>query len=256
MPSSDKLAIDTPEQIVLELPLAGIGSRLLAFVFDTLLQLVVFFVVFLVLAVGVTWLAPAMRMSWLPAFVVVPGLILLVFCLYWGYFAVFEIVWKGQTPGKRYAGIRVIQQTGRSINVFEGIARNLLRAVDALPMMYGVGLVCMILNKQNRRIGDYVAGTVVVHDRAMEEVRPSWSAPAEPSAVRAEVTKLAADDLVLIETYLQRRFELDPAVRTARTERIVRLVAAKTGLQPAPDQTSDDFLEAIAREMRDTARFR
>ena len=52
------------------------------------------------------------------------------FAIYWGYFAIFEILWKGQTPGKRFAGIRVIKESGRPINAFEAIGRNLMRAVD------------------------------------------------------------------------------------------------------------------------------
>ena len=88
-----------------------------------------------------------------------PAVVLIfLFCVYWGYFAFFEIIWKGQTPGKRYAGIRVIKETGRPIDSFEAIGRNLMRAVDGLPGIYGVGLLCMMLNKQNRRLGDFVAG--------------------------------------------------------------------------------------------------
>jgi len=82
-----------------------------------------------------------------------------------GYFAIFEIFWKGQTPGKRLAKIRVIKESGRPINAYEAIARNSCVRSDVLPTMYGAGIVCMMLNSQNRRIGDFVAGTVVVHDQ-------------------------------------------------------------------------------------------
>ena len=92
--------------------------------------------------------------------------------MYWGYFAFFEAVWRGQTPGKRYVGIRVIKESGRPIDAFEAIGRNLMRGIDGLPGFYGVGLVCMMLNQQHRRLGDFVAGTVVVHENRADEVQP------------------------------------------------------------------------------------
>ena len=102
--------------------------------------------------------------------------VILVFCVYWGYFALFEIFLKGQTPGKKYAGIRVIKDSGRPINAFEAVTRNLMRAVDSLPGFYGVGLATMMLNKQSRRLGDLVAGTIVVHEKLTKEVKPAWTA--------------------------------------------------------------------------------
>ena len=66
------------------------------------------------------------------------------------------------------ARIRVIKESGRPINAYEAIGRNFVRIIDFLPGMYGVGVLCMLLNRYSRRLGDYVAGTVVVHDRRTE----------------------------------------------------------------------------------------
>lgn len=178
------------------------------------------------------------------------------FAIYWGYFAFFEIVWKGQTPGKRVAGIRVIKESGRPINAFEAIGRNLMRAVDVMPGIYGVGLVCMMLNKQSRRLGDFVAGTVVVHEKPSEEVRPTWNTAAEASSASGGMGQVTAEELVLIETYLSRRFELDPEVRLRTAIQIAERIKAKTGLQPQSHQHVDDFLEEAARKVRDGGRFR
>lgn len=258
MHPTDKLTIDTPEQIELELPLAGIGSRFLALAFDTLLQFVLGFVSSLLL-MGLVWIAPNVHVPVNLSENVVGALIIFfIFCLYWGYFAFFEIIWKGQTPGKRQAGIRVIKDSGRPLNAYEAIGRNLMRAVDALPGMYGVGIVTMMLNKQHRRLGDYVAGTVVVHDKQLHEFRPDWNLGiAQPQeADRAEVMEIGPEELVLIETYLHRRFDLEPGVRATSCMRIVDLIKAKTGLQRAPGQSEDDFLESIVRQVRNGARFR
>jgi hypothetical protein len=79
--------------------------------------------------------------------------------------AFFEIIWSGRTPGKRLAHVRVVKESGRAMTAYDAIARNVLRAIVFLPVMYGVGVLVMMLNRQSRRIGDYVAGTIVVHDR-------------------------------------------------------------------------------------------
>lgn len=254
---NDQLQIDTPEQISLELPLAGIGSRFLGLAIDTLLQflLCVMAIVALVFAekagVGSYLRWVHIPVSWIPAVV-----ILFAFCVYWGYFAFFEIIWKGQTPGKRVAKIRVIKESGRPINAYEAIARNLLRAIDGLPGMYGVGIVCMMLNRQNRRLGDYVAGTVVVHDKRADEVRLEWNRATEAAASNPQVALIGTEELVLIETYLQRRSEIDLVLRDQVAYKIATRITEKTGLHREPDQSLDDFLELAARQARDTARFR
>ena len=205
MDSFDQLKIDTPEQIALELPLAGIGSRFLAMAIDTLIQAALY----LISELFFSWFWGRSLMAWYVPRSVGPAMgIFIVFAIYWGYFAIFEILWKGQTPGKRFTGIRVIKESGRPINAFEAVGRNLMRAVDGLPGIYGVGLVCMMCNRQSRRLGDFVAGTVVVHEKPTEEVRPSWSTATKSSSPTPGPGHATADELVLIETYLSRRLEL------------------------------------------------
>ena len=259
MQSLDRLDIDTPEQIALELPLAGIGSRFLALTVDTLLQVAAVVAIVIVGAI----IASGSTAANLPGvdrfFSQTIGaivMVLLPFCLYWGYFAFFEILWQGRTPGKRVAGIRVIHQSGRPMTSIECIGRNLMRGVDILPGMYGVGLICMMCNKQNKRVGDFIAGTIVVHDKAIETAAPTWGNKPEAVSVQPELRKLSADDLVLIETYLNRRYEINQVVRRTTAERIVSMIFQKSGVAKPPDQADDDFLETIARQLRDGAVFR
>ena len=252
--SFEQLKIDTPEQIALELPLAGIGSRFLAMAIDTLIQMVLYFLTILIFL----FLLPEgfSIFSFLPK-ILGPAIAIFVgFAIYWGYFAIFEIIWKGQTPGKRVAGIRVIKESGRPINAFEAIGRNFMRAVDMQPgLLYGVGLVSMMLNQQSRRLGDFVAGTVVVHEKPTDEVRPTWNTAVEDTSASGGIGQVTAEELVLIETYLSRRFELDPDVRLRTAIQIADRIKTKTGLQPQPHQHVDDFLEQAARRVRDRGRF-
>ncbi len=254
MDSMDQLQIDTPEQIALELPLAGIGSRFLALVIDTLIQFIIYFVGIIVIALATLG---SFAINWVPASIAPAFFVILVFCVYWGYFALFEIFWKGQTPGKRYAGIRVMKESGRPINAFEAITRNLMCAVDSLPGFYGVGLLTMFLNKQSRRLGDFVAGTIVVHEKLTKEVRPAWTVPTpEQSALPPQLGQVTTEDLILIETYLQRRWDLDSIVRNSTAIQIANRIEAKTGLKPDVGQHVDDFLEKVARQVRDGGRLR
>src|SRR5438270_2982985 len=105
----DELKIDTPEQIALELPLAGIGSRFLALAIDTLIQVALYIVTGIILLL--TLPLGSSIFTFLPKLVGPAVAIFILFAVYWGYFAIFEAVWQGQTPGKRYAGIRVIKES-------------------------------------------------------------------------------------------------------------------------------------------------
>jgi uncharacterized RDD family membrane protein YckC len=254
----DRLEIDTPEQIALELPLAGVGSRCLALVVDTLLQILLYFLAVLALSV-LGRLGGYTIVRWLSGCVAPVLVVLFLFCLYWGYFAFFETVWAGQTPGKRVARIRVIKESGRPVNVFEAIGRNLVRVVDFLPAFYGAGLVCMLVDKRNRRLGDFVAGTVVVHERRGDEVVQPYadSRPAMrgTSEVTADVARLAREDLVLIETYLSRRQDLDAVIQLKMAGDIAARIRARAGLERGADESDNDFLEAVARRIRENARF-
>jgi uncharacterized RDD family membrane protein YckC len=252
MDSFDQLKIDTPEQIALELPLAGIGSRFLAIAIDTLIQFALYLIVSLI---ALLTLPVDSMFMFLPRLIGPALAIFILFAIYWGYFALFEIFWKGQTPGKRFAGIRVIKESGRPINAFEAVGRNLMRAVDGMPGIYGVGLICMMCNRQSRRLGDFVAGTVVVHEKPTEEVRPSWNTSTDASSSTPALGQVTAEELVLIETYLSRRWELDKMVRLNTAIQIAERIKAKTGLQSQPHQHVDDFLEEAARKIRDGGRF-
>jgi uncharacterized RDD family membrane protein YckC len=247
---TDKLLIDTPEQIALELPLAGIGSRSLALVVDSLLQFGAIILILLLLLLAK--LSDTQLFSGIGAIVFA----LVPFLIQWGYFTLFEIFWNGQTPGKQVAQIRVIKESGRPITIVEAIARNLVRTIDMLPGVYAVGLICMLANKRNKRLGDYVAGTVVVHEKTIEKVSTIWNSQSTPANADPQAIKLSPEELVLIETYLNRRSEFDSEVRKKTAAQITALIKNRKGLEPAEGQSADNFLETVARQARESARYR
>jgi uncharacterized RDD family membrane protein YckC len=255
MSSSGKLTIETPEQTTLDFPLAGIGSRFLAIALDTLLEVAAISVV------GIVLLALAMpftlffRSSGLWAVAII---IFFVFSIYVGYFALFEALWNGQTPGKRWTHLRVIKDSGRPISAYDAVLRNLLRIVDWLPTLYAAGIVTMIISRENRRIGDYAAGTVVVHEKPLETVGSIWKARAAPTRAvpLRSSAQLTLEELQLVETFLERRDSLHSEVRRTMARQIADRIGGRVGVPPATRPDTERFLEDMAEQRRASARFR
>jgi uncharacterized RDD family membrane protein YckC len=270
-PISDQLNIDTPELVAIEMPLAGIGSRFIALLIDTLI-----WGAGLILLALVLWaFQPAVRaFSSLSYQWTVAVFTLAIFLLNWGYFTLFEAFSGGRTPGKRVARIRVIQKSGRAIGLFESMARNFIRYVDQIPFFYAVGVIAVFATRQHQRLGDLAAGTLVVLDR--EQETPLWAdtgvrtftaaalgQPAPmPEPHRAVVlsadgvAKLAPSDLEVLESFFARRLDLPLSTRQAIAEKIAAAMQAKSGLEPPSGVSIETFLEAIARDLRDVARMR
>jgi uncharacterized RDD family membrane protein YckC len=246
----DQLTIDTPEQISLEFNLASAGSRFLALAIDTVLQAAGF----LVLGLG------AIGLSLIPALVAGSGavrtwglalLLLIGFVIYYGYFAIFEALWSGQTPGKRTIGLRVIGISGRPITVYEAILRNVVRIADQLPGIYAIGILSVFLTAKHQRLGDLAAATVVVHERPIERDAAVW----ETRAVRARygAPRLAAEDVAVVEAFLRRRRELTDARREQSAAQIAEHI--RNRLNVTTTDADEIFLEDVAAEYRASSRY-
>jgi len=163
----DHLTINTPENVAFGYPVAGIGSRFIAALVDTaiivILQVAVFLLTILiaqrVFELDLQELAAGGLAGWVFA-----GLGLVSFLFLWGYYIFFELLWNGQSPGKRWTGLRVIRNDGRPVTLTESVIRNLVRLIDFLPSLYGVGVVVMFIDGRARRLGDMAAGTLVVRE--------------------------------------------------------------------------------------------
>ena len=253
MSSVDKLTIETPEQTLLEFPLAGIGSRFLAIALDTLLQVGAYIVLGLIVAaVSLAGFLPALGKQWGIAIA-----IFLAFAVQFGYYTTFESIWNGQTPGKRWTHLRVIQDSGRPISAFDAILRNLLRIVDQLPTLYAVGIVTILISRENKRVGDYAAGTVVIHEKPLQGMGSIWSIAAAPAqaAPVIPVVSLSVDELRLVETFFERRGSLDPDVRRSMGRQIAQRLGDRLHVPAEARPDAEKFLEALAEQRRNTARF-
>jgi uncharacterized RDD family membrane protein YckC len=241
----EKLTIDTPEQIALEFPLASVGSRFLALALDTLLQAAAFLAALLLtLGVAVAGSVAGVNFGvWSAALAILFG-----FILYYAYFAAFEILWNGQTPGKRWVGLRVISESGRPIGAFEAILRNLLRIVDQLPAIYAVGTVSVFLTSKNQRLGDLAAGTVVVHDLPVD--RPMLREPAQATTTRYGSHRLTPEEFAAIDAYLQRRWTIEDDFRVRARGELVARIRPRLAIPVDAAVEEDTLLEEVAAEYR------
>jgi hypothetical protein len=167
---------------------------------------------------------------------------------------VFEAAWNGQTPGKRVIGLRVISVTGRPISVFEAILRNVVRIADQLPGIYAIGIISVFVTERHQRLGDLAAGTVVVHERAVEsqDLELKLDAPVAPTHHGA--SKLAAEEVAVIELFLRRREQLGTVERSRKAAQIADRIRARLGVA---EKTHDEqFLEEVMTEYRERGRYR
>jgi uncharacterized RDD family membrane protein YckC len=242
-PLYDAAQVETPEQIELSLPLAGVGSRAIAYLLDLLCQIVPTTAV----AVALFVIAPIDKVfgkaaDGLPELTTLPMalLSLTIFAVNFGYFAVFETLWRGQSPGKRWTALRVVKDGGFPLDGRAALVRNLLRVVDFLPAFYVAGMISIFLGRSGKRIGDHAAGTVVVRERRVRAIEPPHEAAPTPAAAAA----LAPADRSLVEDFLDRRHELDEDARYRVARMLATRLAAKLGKQAPLDPEA--FLETLA----------
>ena len=213
-------AIETPEQIALSVEIAGVGSRFAAYVLDLLWQLIILVPAGIVLAlvIGGAKLGSMHGVAPHLTTLAVALLDLLLFVVNFGYFALFEILWRGQTPGKRSIGLRVMRAGGFALTPSAELLRNLLRVVDSLPFGYVLGVVAALLGNRGQRIGDLAAGTWVVR---------------EPKGNAQSIAEEADSDALLARDFLHRHSELTLQRRERVGVTLANAMAARR-VQPAP----------------------
>jgi uncharacterized RDD family membrane protein YckC len=222
-PLETDVAIETPEHIVFRYRVAGPARRALAYLLDLIICYGALIVVGLLvlLAAGsassmgedVSGLAKAGAGVMLVA----------LFFVQWVYFVIVETVW-GRSPGKAALGLRVLTSEGRPIGFSHAALRNLLRAADALPVANLLGVAFMASTQKFQRIGDLVAGTMVIvaDDRTLAEPIRLWpSASPQELASLPDRVALDPDERMALELFLRRRGRLGGA----REQELARMIA-------------------------------
>jgi uncharacterized RDD family membrane protein YckC len=219
--------VETPELVVLTYSIAGIGSRAMAAITDLLIvaaTVVVLGIIFFAVVATGGVAAFDLGGSWGVAI-----LILVQFALLWGYYVLFEGLMDGQTPGKRLHRIRVVREGGYSVTFGASAVRNLIRVIDMQPLfLYLVGMISVLVTKRGRRLGDIVAGTIVVREDARRAVAPAPGAPARESREPAAAlqTKLSEDEYIVLGRFVERWSTLEALKRAALAQQLATRLAA------------------------------
>ena len=228
MEIDDRFVAATPEGVSLEFVLAGLGSRFLAILLDLILQVVVIVIVVWALIKSIGFATPTREYVTSGAISLVSVLVIL------GYFVLFESLNAGRTPGKAMTGLRVVRVTGGPVGLRASLLRNVVRLVDWLPGLYAVGAILILATRNHQRLGDMLAGTLVVRERTAVsrlaagtpwDHQAQWSAPAwsgapapgiagpgwasprglPPELVHWDVTNVSAQELAVVQRFLTGR---------------------------------------------------
>lgn len=236
--------IVTPEAVPLDLPVAHLGSRGLAYLIDAFL-------------IGLTMVALLLAGSVLedavgdiPSWVGVTLVLLLVFGVQLGYPAGFETFWRGRTPGKAALGLRVVTVEGAPVGFRHAFIRAALGLVDFTFTFGAAAVITALASRRTQRLGDIVAGTLVLRERtgAGSAVSERFAVPAglEQHAAHLDVTALGPGDYQAIRSFLLRAGGLDPDTRRRLAEGLADTLTLRVRPAPPAGVSAGAWLQAIA----------
>lgn len=248
-----EIRVRTPENVEFGLRLAGLATRFAAALADY--AIVAFLVGLLAGAMLVLALALGVALPGIGAFAsagVMAVLFLAIFVVLFGYFTFFEMIWNGQTPGKRVVGLRVVKDLGQGITFADSLVRNLVRIADILPGFYGVAAASVLLSARNKRLGDHAAGTLVVvveRDRAPSTFEEKWerhNSLREDAPLAARIRQeITPEETELVRDLWKRRVRLVPAHRAALSARLAAHLRARLKIPPMPEVPDEQLLRDV-----------
>lgn len=210
--------VRTPESIAFNYELAGLGSRFLALAIDQVIQILLLLGIFYAVVAAALKLPTAhggvgTQAEKLGAAIVIAAIVLVIFTIFFGYFIIFETLWNGKTPGKWALSIRVVRDGGYPVDFGAAVIRNLIRIGEFVFGYYALSALSMVLSPENKRLGDYAAGTIVVRESAIAFRVPEPRADETPAY--APTLYLSGEERALVKHFIERREALTPERRGA-----------------------------------------
>lgn len=236
----DRLTIETPEGVPLELTLAGVGSRFASALLDYLIQAVILAALAIVLVYGAgvdPGASPYAQALWA----------LGSFVIFNGYDVGFEVLNSGRTPGKALNRLRVVRESGAPVTFATSAVRNVLRVVDILPGTYLVGMISILVTRRNQRLGDLAAGTLVV--RVARTLPPELQVSPSVQPPAWDTSAIDGEELDAVAAFLARRRELDASARIQIAAELAGRLRPKVGGAVA-GEGDEMFLERLLAAKR------
>ncbi len=243
-----RVEVETPEQVALSFTIAGLGSRAAAALVDGAICLALYSAL-LLLATFISKSVGGGAVGTADNAFAVTLLLLGQFAIMWGYYVLWEGLRDGQTPGKKRFGLRVVRDGGYAVDFPASAARNLLRVLDMQPgVLFGVGLVSAALSSRSRRLGDHVAGTIVVRERLLPQ---SALIPVRESESRRPLNTLLRDDEYdVLDRLRARQRTLDPARGAALNAQLAARLRPRAPELAAASRTDAAFLARLHDDER------
>ncbi len=249
---SPDYSISTPENVDLHLELAGIGNRILATLIDTTNSMVIILLASLALFL-LSFFVSQFHILPIPQntiyMVAAMIAIFIAFFVNFGYNILFEGLWNGQTPGKKIAQIRVIEANGQPVGWAAVCIRNIVRVVDTGLLL--IGLLVMLIDKNERRLGDLAAGTLVIRERKSDlttsDIKLLYDAQSDATL---DIGRITPEEYDLLARFLKRRASLSTTHRpvvakqleTYFREKLAEPVVADEGNK---NENTERFLEKV-----------
>jgi uncharacterized RDD family membrane protein YckC len=244
MTTAQPSGIVTPEAVLLEFDTAGVGSRTIAEILDLLVQLTALVALSFVLSFAVTG---GLDLGQTLAVVVT---LVLTFLILVGYPIAMETLWNGRTLGKAAMGLRVVTQEGGPIRFRHAAIRGIFGLIEIWVFLGSIALVAIIFSKRNQRVGDIVAGTIVLRERSAASPGVAVSFPPPPGyeayVGSLDVTPISAEQYSVIRGFLMRVFELSPPARMTLAIRLANPTAVLMHHTPPPAVSPELFLVCVA----------
>lgn len=243
----EDLTIETAENIFLKYDTATVGSRSAAALIDYILIFVIILGLNALINVFARWGSETINSYFVALFYILLG------SLSWGYFVINEMVLNGSSIGKLALHLQVIKDDGSSIDIVDSLARNFLRYIDLLPGTYLVGIAAMMLNAQSKRLGDYVAGTVVIRTLAapLDVLQLEENPYDETIKNNPNISAITAQEYLLMRDYLIKRDTLPEYTSYTLARKLSIRIAQKLGVEP-PHGTKNYvyFIESCVKYYR------
>jgi uncharacterized RDD family membrane protein YckC len=234
----------TPEAVPLEFQTANVGSRILAYVIDMAVVVAGIFAGLFAVAL----LGQATDVV-VPDWVAITIVLVLLPSWWLGYFIAFETLWRGRTPGKAALGLRVVTTEGAPVRFRHAAIRSLLGIVDIAIASGFFAVMFILLTRDNQRLGDLVAGTLVLRERSgLAAPAPvSFAAPAGLEAYTAtlDTSRLTIEEYQAVRTYLLRAASLPPGPRAALALQLADPLVARLRPPPPAGITPEQFLRCV-----------
>ncbi|MCH8979645.1 MAG: RDD family protein [Armatimonadetes bacterium] len=223
---NDQHMVLTPEKAVVSFRIAGIGGRIIAQIIDLIILAATIVALILISGLFGLVLTPEVAGGFM-TFAVSASFFL--------YFILFEWLWNGLTPGKKASGVRVVSYDGTPITMRGAVYRNLLRPADFLPILYFAGLIATFMNEKSQRLGDLVAGTIVIHEA---QLYPQYTTTPHHAGIHpfeesiGQLSTMTMEEYFAIKRLCDRFPELPPSIQVRSVEEIWVPFAEKEQIQP------------------------